>query len=146
MPLMLGITRKVKARLLRRQGPSVLLPYRDLWKLMHKEAVLAHNFAQRASINEFHHDERQTVGFADLVDRADIRMVERRNRARLSLEPLAEIRADDLDGDGAIQARVSGFVNLAHPSRAQRRLDLVRAESRAGGQRHYRGFYAITAE
>jgi len=42
-PLMLGITRKVKARLLRRRGPSVLLPYRDLWKLMHKEAVLAHN-------------------------------------------------------------------------------------------------------
>jgi formate hydrogenlyase subunit 4 len=42
-PLMLGVTRKVKARLLRRRGPSVLLPYRDLWKLMHKEAVLAHN-------------------------------------------------------------------------------------------------------
>jgi formate hydrogenlyase subunit 4 len=42
-PLMLGITRKVKARLLRRRGPSILLPYRDLWKLMHKEAVLAHN-------------------------------------------------------------------------------------------------------
>ncbi|MFL5092058.1 MAG: respiratory chain complex I subunit 1 family protein [Xanthobacteraceae bacterium] len=42
-PLMLGITRKVKARLLRRRGPSVFLPYRDLWKLMHKEAVLAHN-------------------------------------------------------------------------------------------------------
>ena len=41
-PLMLGITRKVKARLLRRRGPSVFLPYRDLWKLMHKEAVLAH--------------------------------------------------------------------------------------------------------
>ncbi len=42
-PLMLGITRKVKARLLRRIGPPVLQPYRDLWKLMHKEAVLAHN-------------------------------------------------------------------------------------------------------
>ena len=42
-PLMLGITRKVKARLLRRRGPSIFLPYRDLWKLMHKEAVLAHN-------------------------------------------------------------------------------------------------------
>lgn len=42
-PLMLGITRKVKARLLRRVGPPVYQPYRDLWKLMHKEAVLAHN-------------------------------------------------------------------------------------------------------
>ena len=42
-PLLVGITRKVKARLLRRIGPGVLQPYRDLWKLLHKEAVLAHN-------------------------------------------------------------------------------------------------------
>jgi formate hydrogenlyase subunit 4 len=42
-PALLGITRSVKARLLRRIGPPVLQPYRDLWKLMHKEAVLAHN-------------------------------------------------------------------------------------------------------
>jgi formate hydrogenlyase subunit 4 len=42
-PLVLGITRKVKARLLRRIGPPVWQPYLDLWKLMHKEAVLAHN-------------------------------------------------------------------------------------------------------
>ncbi|HSV23073.1 MAG TPA: NADH-quinone oxidoreductase subunit H [Xanthobacteraceae bacterium] len=42
-PAVLGVTRKVKARLLRRIGPPVLQPYRDLWKLMHKEAVLAPN-------------------------------------------------------------------------------------------------------
>jgi formate hydrogenlyase subunit 4 len=42
-PLILGVTRKVRARLLRRIGPPVLQPYSDLWKLMHKEAVLAHN-------------------------------------------------------------------------------------------------------
>ncbi len=42
-PAVLGITRKVKARLLRRIGPPLLQPYLDLWKLLHKEAVLAHN-------------------------------------------------------------------------------------------------------
>lgn len=42
-PLVLGVTRKVKARLLNRRGPSPIQPYRDLWKLLHKEAVLAHN-------------------------------------------------------------------------------------------------------
>src|SRR5262249_56848360 len=42
-PLVLGVTRKVKARLLRRRGPDVLQPYRDIWKLLHKEAVLAVN-------------------------------------------------------------------------------------------------------
>jgi len=42
-PLMLGISRKIKARLLRRMGPPTWQPYLDIWKLLHKEAVLAHN-------------------------------------------------------------------------------------------------------
>jgi formate hydrogenlyase subunit 4 len=40
-PLLTGFVRKAKARLLRRQGPSVLQPYRDLVRLMRKEVVLA---------------------------------------------------------------------------------------------------------
>jgi formate hydrogenlyase subunit 4 len=42
-PLLLGVTRKVRARLLRRVGPPLVQAYRDIWKLLHKEAVLAHN-------------------------------------------------------------------------------------------------------
>ena len=42
-PGLVGLTRKVKARLLRRQGPPVLQPYRDLLRLLRKEAVLAEN-------------------------------------------------------------------------------------------------------
>ncbi len=42
-PFLTGLVRKVKARLLRRQGPPVLQPYRDLLRLFRKEAVLAHN-------------------------------------------------------------------------------------------------------
>ena len=40
-PLLTGFVRKVKARLLRRRGPPLVQPYRDLWRLMRKEAVLA---------------------------------------------------------------------------------------------------------
>ena len=42
-PLLTGFVRKVKARLLRRQGPPLLQPYRDLVRLMRKEVVLATN-------------------------------------------------------------------------------------------------------
>jgi formate hydrogenlyase subunit 4 len=42
-PLLLGYTRKVKARLLRRRGPPFLQPYRDLLRLIRKEVVLAQN-------------------------------------------------------------------------------------------------------
>lgn len=40
-PLLTGFVRKVKARLLRRQGPPLLQPYLDLVRLMRKEVVLA---------------------------------------------------------------------------------------------------------
>jgi formate hydrogenlyase subunit 4 len=40
-PLLTGFVRKVKARLLRRRGPPLLQPYRDLVRLMRKEVVLA---------------------------------------------------------------------------------------------------------
>lgn len=42
-PLLTGFVRKVKARLLRRQGPPLLQPYRDLIRLMRKDVVLADN-------------------------------------------------------------------------------------------------------
>ncbi|VTZ25821.1 NADH dehydrogenase [Methylocella tundrae] len=40
-PLLIGFVRKAKARLLRRRGPSLLQPYRDLLRLSRKEVVLA---------------------------------------------------------------------------------------------------------
>ena len=42
-PLLTGFVRKVKARLLLRQGPPLIQPYRDLARLLRKEVVLAEN-------------------------------------------------------------------------------------------------------
>jgi formate hydrogenlyase subunit 4 len=42
-PLLTGVVRKIKARLLRRRGPALLQPYRDLARLLRKEVVLAEN-------------------------------------------------------------------------------------------------------
>jgi formate hydrogenlyase subunit 4 len=42
-PLLTGFVRKVKARLLRRQGPPLVQPYRDLVRLLRKDVVLAQN-------------------------------------------------------------------------------------------------------
>jgi formate hydrogenlyase subunit 4 len=40
-PLFTGFVRKARARLLRRRGPPLILPYRDLIRLTRKEVVLA---------------------------------------------------------------------------------------------------------
>lgn len=42
-PLLTGLVRKIKARLLRRRGASMLQPYRDLLRLLRKETVIADN-------------------------------------------------------------------------------------------------------
>lgn len=42
-PGLTGLVRKIKARLTRRQGASVLQPYRDLLRLLRKDVVLAGN-------------------------------------------------------------------------------------------------------
>jgi formate hydrogenlyase subunit 4 len=42
-PLAAGIVRRVKARFMRRRGPPLFQPYRDLLKLMRKEVAMADN-------------------------------------------------------------------------------------------------------
>jgi len=42
-PLLAGLVRKVKAHLMRRRGPPILQLYRDLLRLIRKEAVIADN-------------------------------------------------------------------------------------------------------
>jgi formate hydrogenlyase subunit 4 len=42
-PGVTGLVRKIKARLLGRRGPPVIQPYRDLVRLLRKDAVVAHS-------------------------------------------------------------------------------------------------------
>jgi hypothetical protein len=69
-------------------------------------------------------------------------MRELRDRVCLALEACAsvgiagDVRREDLDGDGAIEAGVFGAVDLAHPSYADEGLNFVGTEAGAGGQRH----------
>lgn len=40
-PLGIGIIRKIKARLQNRIGANIFQPYRDLWKLLHKDEIIS---------------------------------------------------------------------------------------------------------
>ena len=69
--------------------------------------------------------------FADVVQGADVRMRQLRDRARFAVEAFTELRVspqglgEDLDRDRAIQPRVARFLDLAHPARAEQRENLV---------------------
>ena len=71
---------------------------------------------------------------ADVVQRADMRVIELRNRPRLAVESITKLRIgrqrfrEDLDGDGSIQTRIAGLVDLAHAAFAQLVEDSIRSE------------------
>ena len=79
---------------------------------------------------------------SDVVERADVRVRQLRDGLRLALEALPRVgrRGDlgrqNLDGDDAIEARVAGFVDLAHPARADGRLNLIGPETCSGREPH----------
>ena len=115
---------------------------RRLERLVDRESALRQPIRQRLALEILHDEERGAVLLAHVVQRADVRMIELRDRAGLAIEALAELRVgregvrENLDRDRAIEPRVAGFVDLAHPAGADERQDFVRAEASAGGQRH----------
>ena len=99
--------------------------------------------AQGFAIDQFHGEVGlSSFALADVVDRDDVRMVERGGRTGLRLkpdQPFAVLRkrfGQDLDGDDTSEPRVFRPVDLAHPAGAEGRQDLVRAEPRSRRKRH----------
>ncbi len=65
----------------------------------------------------------------DVVELADIRVVEGGNGASFAFEAFGESFGHDFDGDGAIETGVAGFVHLAHAAGADERDDFVRSQT-----------------
>jgi hypothetical protein len=110
--------------------------------LLDRQRALLQTRGERVAFQVF---ENEVVGVAvapEIVQGTDVWMIERGHRSRLALESFAQSRvarnvcAEDLDGDDSIEPRVHGAIDLTHAPRAKRRLDLVRAEPRARGERH----------
>src|ERR1700676_1641755 len=87
----------------------------------------------------------QVIG-ADVVNLADIRMIERGDGFGFALEALRELGGGNLDSYVAIQARIARAVDLAHAARADGRENLIGAQVVAGGEGHCRSVYSIMIE
>ena len=98
--------------------------------------------AQRLALEELHDGVGDAVLRSEVEDRQDVRMRERRDGLRLALEPGERVRIggdglrEDLDRDVPVELPVPRPVDLAHPARAERREDLVGAETGPGGDCH----------
>src|SRR5262249_46620112 len=91
-------------------------------------AIDRHWTAERTAVHELHDEE---VG-AEVVDLADVRMVERGDRARLALHAIREPPGARFQRDGTVQPRVPRPVDDAHAAFADRAVDFVRSQPEPG--------------
>ena len=89
------------------------------------ERVRGDEVLERGAVEKFHGDEGAAVVFADVVDGADVGMVQRGGGTRFTLESferlriVGEIVGKKFESDEAAEARVFGFVDDAHSATAE---------------------------
>ena len=98
---------------------------------------------QRLAVDVLHRDVALAVWrLAELVDVADVRMIQRRGGAGFLLEPrkpvgfCGDLGKQHLQRDAAIQLPIAREIYLPHATRAEQVNNLETAELRAGRQRH----------
>ena len=98
---------------------------------------------QRFAVDQFHDEIRRVdatdAGGADVVQRADPRMIELGDRACLALQPLAvvlivKVARENFQGDITAKSRIACPVNLAHAAAANAPKDFERPEPLPGLQ------------
>ena len=94
------------------------------------------------AVNELHRDEGASLNLADLVNRANVGMVERGGRAGFSQEKrpgllVAErVCWQDFEGDIPVEPVIMGAVDHTHPPFTKFGKDFIRAESTVLRKRH----------
>ena len=89
-------------------------------RLPRRQRALQETLRERAAVHQLHGEELLPVGLADLMDGDDVRMVQPRDRLRLGAEarqllrPGEGGRADELQGDGALEPEVLRLVDDPH--------------------------------
>ena len=106
------------------------------------ERTVAQAVAERLAFEQFRDHVGRAAIVTDIVDRKNVRMVERGGGTSFLREALQAVGVGgercrkNLDGDVAVEAGVAGAVDFAHPARTQRRLNCIGTEFRARGKGH----------
>ena len=112
-------------------------------ELAERQAAIRDACGQRFAVEQLHHEVFDAVRVSDIEERTDIRMRETRDGARFLLESLARrsgidrVEAQHLDGDKAIEARISRLVDLAHSPGPECGDDFVGPQASAGRESHW---------
>ena len=107
------------------------------WNRTERDAV-----RQRRTLHQFHDEGGHAVGAFEPVDRGDVRMIQRSQefgftlKARETFGVGNQRLGENLHGHGALEATVSGAIDLAHAALADECNHFICAEAGAGCERH----------
>jgi hypothetical protein len=114
----------------------------EIEKLLDRDPLTPGLIRQHLPIEQFHDEKVLSVALPDVIQRADVRVTQLRDRSGFSLEALASIgrrrnvRRQDFNRHLATQTCVCRFVHLAHSARADPGGDFIWAEMCTQIQRH----------
>jgi hypothetical protein len=106
--------------------------FRDRERFFQRDRTLLNALSQRGPFHQLHHQ----VIPANVVELADVGMIQRGHGAHFARKAIGEALLGDFDGDVAAHARIVGAVDLSHAAGADRRKHLIRAEPRSNSQCH----------
>ena len=114
---------------------------RDFERAAGRQMSAREHVAELLAPHQLHRDEADTVGFVDLMDDGDVRMLERRRSPRLLNEPLPAVgigqqfRREHFQRDFPIQPNVDRAIHDAHAAAADLVEDLVMGQRPSGQPR-----------
>jgi len=130
--------------LVRRGESGCHLP-RELEHLLERKGAALQSVGESLAFDVLHDEVVDPFVGADVMKRADMRVVELGDGFRLALETRLsrrvsrELRRQHLDGDAPVEPRVLRLVDLSHSSSAQRREDLIGSDLQAWFDTHANG-------
>src|SRR5262249_17923057 len=104
---------------------------RDRQRIAEGQTAAPEPPGERVAFDELEDKQARLSNLLESMNRGDVRMVQRREHLRFASESREPFRIEgerggqDLDRDLALQLRVARAVHFAHPTRAERRDDLV---------------------
>src|SRR6185436_10073569 len=125
-----------------RVGQRVSQFVRDRQQLARRNGTAPDARLQRLPVETLHDEVIDARVVPDVVERADVRMLEVGDDPGFPLEafpPIGigrRIAGEDLDGDRAAETDVPSFVDLTHAPDAEEAEDLVDSEATARGKTH----------
>jgi hypothetical protein len=112
----------------------------DRQRLADGQRSACQSLGERLARNQLHDEIAATLLFVQLIDRGNMRMVERRQKPGFTLKAghpfpvLCEFIAHHLDGNQTVELRVAGAEDLPHAAGPQGVEDFIAAQSGMGNQ------------